>query len=35
MTKAAKTVKKIAGEAPIAAALVLGSGLSAVMAATS
>ena len=29
MTKAARTVKKIAGEAPIAAALVLGSGLSA------
>jgi purine-nucleoside phosphorylase len=29
MTKAARTVKKIAGEPPIAAALVLGSGLSA------
>jgi purine-nucleoside phosphorylase len=29
MTKAAKTIKKIAGDAPIAAGLVLGSGLSA------
>jgi purine-nucleoside phosphorylase len=29
MTKAAKTIRKIAGDAPIAAALILGSGLSA------